>query len=409
VRIGILSQYFHPEPVVKVNRLALGLTAAGHTVEVLTAIPSWGRGQFYNGYKRKLIQEEWLGEIRVVRTIIWPYLGRVIWKRMLSYGSFGISALLGSARIDRLDVLYVYHPPLTISLPAYLVSRQQKVPFIYDVQDIWPEAGVAAGAVRPGILYKVMLAVARRVYILAEHVTVIAPEFRDVLVEQGVSPEKISVVPNWADESIYKPQRALTIRQQYGLPEDGFLVMYAGTLGSTHGVEYILEAARLLKKEEKIFFVFAGSGPEYEKMVQTKEQLGLKNVKFLGFIEPIQRLSDLVCTGDLMLVHMRRSMSGAVSLPSRMLAYMACARPVLVASQGAPRRLVEKALCGAVCEPEDPCEMANTIVDLYRQPSRLEEMGRRGRETYLSEFSERVVLDRLIKLIERVGNHGSTK
>jgi glycosyltransferase involved in cell wall biosynthesis len=132
-------------------------------------------------------------------------------------------------------------------------------------------------------------------------------------------------------------------------------------------------------------------------------------VKFLGFIEPIERLSELVCAGDLMIVHIRSSTSGAVSLPSRMLSYMACARPVLVASQGAPRRLIEKASCGATCEPEDPRKMADTIVELYRQPSRLEEMGRRGRETYLAEFSERVVLDRLIKLIERVGNHRNTK
>src|SRR5262249_24605748 len=190
-------------------------------------------------------------------------------------------------------------------------------------------------------------------YARAKHITVIAPDFKDILVAQGVPADKISIIPNWADDTLYVPRPANGIRQRYGLPTEAFLVMYAGNMGSTHGVDYLLEAARLLKAEKHIVFVLVGTGPEYEKMVQTKQRLGLDNVIFFGYMQPVY-MPDLLAAADLMLIHLRRSASGAVSLPSRMLTYMACARPMLVASEGAPRRFIEATSCGVACEPENP-------------------------------------------------------
>ena len=406
MRVAILSQYFEPEPLTRLTGLVQRLVAAGHAVEVLTAVPNWPAGRYYDGYRPALAREEQRQGAHVVRTYVWPYQGHVTWKRFVNYGSFMFSALWGARRLKQFDVLYVYHPPLTISLPAYVIARLKKVPFIYDVQDIWPEAGVAAQALKPGLLYRFMTRWARWAYGHAARITVIDPDFVDVVTAQGAAREKISVVPNWADERIYAPRPASDARQRLGIPADAFVAMYAGNLGSTHGVNTLLEAAQQLRLDSRIQFVFAGTGPEYEKMLGLKEQLGLTNVRFLGYVQP-ENMPDLLAMADILLVHLRRSASGAVSLPSRMLAYMASARPVLVASEGAPRRLVEEAQCGVVCEPENPNAIAGVLQQLASQPELLQQMGANGRQRYLDEFCEDIVLSRLLDLIEQVAGKKS--
>lgn len=402
MNVAILSQYFDPEPLTRLRSLVRGLVGAAHNVQVLTALPNWPDGHYYSGYHQTAILKEQRLGANVIRTFVWPYRGNVTWKRLLNYGSFALSACGGAFRLQPIDVLYVYHPPLTISLPAYLIASSRHVPFIYDIQDIWPEAGLAAGAVKPGPLYHMMGKWADWAYSQARHITVIAPDFKTILVNLGVSADKISVIPNWTDDSIYFPRSAEGIRRQYGLPEDAFMVMYAGNMGSTHGVDCLLQAAAYLKEEAHIAFAFVGTGPEYENLVLMKQKLGLTNVSFLGFIQPIH-MPELLAAADLMLVHLRRAESGAVSLPSRMLSYMACGRPMLVASEGAAAHLVEQAKCGQVCEPENPAEIAAWVQRLAHTPDCLAAMGANGRHHYLAEFSEKTVVARLVQLIEQVG------
>ena len=400
MRVGILSQYFEPEPVPRLTSLVRHLVEAGHVVEVLTAIPNWPGGSFYPGYRGTLIKEEERLGARVIRSYVWPYRGSITWKRLLHYGSFVLSALRASHRLTRLDVLYVYHPPLTISLIACFIARRQAIPFVYDVQDIWPEAGLAAGALQPGRLYRFMSAWARWAYARATRITVIAPEFAEVVVKQGAAREKISVVPNWADDALYYPRMPdAGMRQLLGLAEHTRVVMYAGNLGSTHGVEIILQAAQLLKEHTHILFVFAGTGPEYDRMVYLKKKLDLTNVLFLGYVQPA-RMPELLSVADLLVVHLRKSASGAVSVPSRMLAYMASGRPMLVASEGAPRALVERLACGIACEPENAEVLSESISYLLSHPEILKRMGENGRRHYLAEFAEDKIVNQLMGVIQ---------
>lgn len=408
MKVALLTQYFDPEPMTRLRGLTRRLVSSGHSVQVLTAIPNWPFGRFYDGYRRSAVQEERRLGARVVRTYVWPYRGASTWKRVLNYGSFALSALIGARRLDPFDVLYAYHPPLTISWPAHLISQRHRVPFIYDVQDIWPEAGMAAHAIKPGFLYCMVAAWARWAYAQASHITVIARDFADILIRQGVPPGKISVIPNWADDEIYYPQLGDAQRDALGLSDRSFVVMYAGNMGSTHGLDTVLEAADRLKEHPEITFLFAGTGPEHENALALKQRLKLHNVRFLGYVQP-DAMPRLLAVADLMLIHLRRTASGAVSLPSRMLAYMACARPMLVASEGAPRHLVEETGCGLACEPENPAAIADSILSLVSQPERLRQMGINGRNHYVAEFCEEVVTGRLIGLIQDVAGSGLSR
>lgn len=401
MRVRILTQYYDPEPATRLISLARQLFAAGHSVEVLTAIPNFPAGTYYAGYRSSLISEEQRQGVRVVRTYVWPYHGPVTYKRLMNYGTFAVSSLLGARRLADFDVLYVYHPPLTISVPAYLMTWLKAVPFIYDVQDIWPEAGVAAGVIKSGPMVRFMTAWARWAYKHATQITVLSPEFVDILTQQGVPREKISVIPNWADESIYYPRPVGDVRKRLGISPEAFVVMYAGNMGSTHGVDYLLHAAQLLRDRPDIQFVFVGIGPEYQRMVMLKDQLRLENVQFLGYVQPVD-MPELLMDANILLVHLCRSDTGAVSLPSRMLAYMACGRPMLVASEGAPSQLVEQAGCGVTCMPENPQAIAAAVVQAAERPKELLKMGQNGRQHYLTTYREELVLANLVDLIEQV-------
>jgi len=405
MKVAILTQYFPPEPIARLSALVRRLLADGHTVEVLTALPNRPAGRYYPGYHRTLVMEEQVMDVRVVRTYVWPYIGNVLWKRLLNYGSFMLSAVWGGQRLSRFDVLYVYHPPLTISFPAFLISRLRHKPFVYDVQDVWPEAGLAAGAVKPGFIYRSISRWARWAYTRAANLIVLAPEFVPFLTKAGVPLGKIKIIPNWADEAIYYPAQASDGRATLGIAGHQFVVMYAGNMGSTHGVDTILEAARLLENRADIVFVFVGTGPEYERLTRLRDTLSLNNVRFLGYVQP-DGMPVFLAMADMLVVHLRRADSGAVSLPSRMMAYMASARPMLIASDGAPRALVDRLSCGITCEPENPRAMADAIEGITGEPERLRQMGLNGRQAYLDEFSEEKNVRRLIELLEESSETG---
>lgn len=404
MRIAILTQYFPPEPAIKLSALVRHLVLAGHDVEVLTSLPNLPHGKLYSGYKYGFLQKEELLGAAVLRAFVWPYRGRSTWKRVVHLASFAMSASLCCWRLKPFDLLYVYHPPLTICVPALLTARLFRVPMLYDVQDMWPEAGLAAGAIREGVLYSIMARVARFIYDRASHITVIAPEFKELIAEGGIARDKISVIPNWTDEESFSPMPSMGMRSRYGLPEEAFIVMYAGNFGSSHGVSTIVEAAQMLRNDSRILFVFSGGGAEYERTFKTCESLDLPNVRFLGYIQERAELPSLYACADVMLIHVRKSPSGAVSLPSRVLAYMACARPILACCEGAPRNLVETAACGVGCEPENPAQMVEKIVDTMKNCTILPELGTNGRCYYLENLSQAKTMKSLVALLESLSS-----
>src|SRR5437016_6845926 len=197
MRVLILSQYYKPEPVPKPGELAEELRRRGHDVTVLTGFPNYPTGRLYPGASLKLLRREEINGVPVTRTFELPYHGQGIIGRFLNYGSFMASAILGGALGLRPDVIYVWHPPLTVGIAAAVIARVRRVPFVYDVQDIWPEAAVISGMLKDGWLIRLISRVERLVYREADHILVVTPGARENLVAKGVPPEKLSVMPDW--------------------------------------------------------------------------------------------------------------------------------------------------------------------------------------------------------------------
>ena len=150
MRILILSQYYAPEPIPKPSDLARELARRGHDVHVLTGVPHYPTGRLRPGYRLRVRQTEQIDGIPVTRMYEYPYHGTHTIRRLLNYATFMVSAPIGALRLGRFDAIYVWHPPLSVGIAAWLVGRMTRAPFVYDVQDIWPDAAVLSGLLRPG-------------------------------------------------------------------------------------------------------------------------------------------------------------------------------------------------------------------------------------------------------------------
>ncbi len=397
MRILILTQWYPPEPAVLLQELAQTLQQFGHTVEVLTGFPNYPTGTVYPGYKVRWRQREMLADVPVVRVPLFPEHSRSGVGRALNYISFAASAaLFGLCLANRPDVIFVYHPPLTVGFPAWFLSRLWGVPFVYQVQDMWPETLAATGMLNNIQALRLVGAAARWIYRRADAILVISEGFRRNLLQKGVTEGKIRVIPNWADTEVYTPEapdRALA--ERLGLA-DRFNVMFAGNLGEAQGLDTVVAAAQILREDRTLQFVLVGDGVALESLKRQVSEKQLNNVRFLGRF-PTSEMSALYALADVLLVHLRNNPLFHITIPHKILAYMASGKPVLAALTGDAAAVIERAGAGVSCPPEDP----NALVDGIRRLRSLSaearaEMGRRGRLATENEYG-RV---RLVKQIE---------
>ncbi|MEI6501208.1 MAG: glycosyltransferase, partial [Armatimonadota bacterium] len=181
MRILFLSQWFDPEPAFKGLCFARELKRRGHEVQVLTGYPNYPGGRIYDGYRVRLLQREDMDGVPVLRVPLYPSHDRSGLRRFANYASFAASAAsLGPLVVKPADVAYVYHPPGTIGWPAMVLKALRQIPFVYDIQDLWPDTVTATGMLHNPLAYRLLDGWLRFVYRQAGHITVLSPGFREV-------------------------------------------------------------------------------------------------------------------------------------------------------------------------------------------------------------------------------------
>lgn len=398
-RVLILSLIFPPDGVstaVIMGELAIDLKAAGHDVRVVTTVPHYNkdvvaeaRQPLRRVFGPLLYRSDFHGV--PVFHVAMPRKGPRVVARLLAWVQFHmLSYLVAVARVRRVDVIVAPSPPLTIGPFAWLLGVSYRAPFVYIVQEIYPDIAVTLGVLKSRWLITPLFALERFVYSRASRITVIAERMRRRLLEKGVAPEKVVTVPNFVDVTDMRPvPKRNAFSKKHGLA-DAFVVSYAGNMGPAQGLDTLLEAATLLRADDRVKFLLVGDGGIKPQLEAIARDRGLGNVKFLPH-HPYEVVPEIYGASDLCLVALAPK-TGAEAAPSKVYRIMACARPVLACADEDSElaSLVRTAGCGFVSPSGNAQALAETISAALVDP-RGKEMGARGRVYVIDHFDRSVV------------------
>lgn len=397
MRVLLLTQLFDPETAVKGLSFAKGLIRRGHQVEVVTTFPSYPGGKIYSGYKMQFRQVENIDGVRVVRVPSYIDHGRSGFKRLMSYVSFSTCALLYSLfGAKRFDIIYSYYPPVVGGITSAILGFLRRRPLIYDVQDLWPEAVVATGMIRSPRMIRVIEALVGWVYRRAAAIIVLSDGYKSVIEQKGVPCDKVFRIYNWSDET-----RLELYTQRVESDDDWFDITYAGNLGAAQALDHVLQAAALLQKwgNNKIRFVFVGDGVERKRLGDTASQLGLGNVIFKQRVAP-EQIGEILDASGALLTHLAAKPVFSITVPSKIQAYLAAGKPILMGVEGESADIIRRAGAGVVVTPCDSDDIARGALELSKLSSnKLAELGGAGRLFYEKEMSQKIGIDRIVDVL----------
>jgi colanic acid biosynthesis glycosyl transferase WcaI len=359
--------------------MTLELRRLGHDVEVVTGLPNYPRGKFFPGYGGRFYRRELLAGVVVHRLWLYPAMGGGI-ARILNYASFAATSLFGLMRAKKPDFIFIESPPLFLALSGYFAGHLRGVPFILNVADLWPDAIVEGRFLQDGFLVRCMEAIEKWSYRKAAYVNAVTEGIRDRLLQQKAVPrEKVLFLPNGVDAIRYQPRSEdLALKRKLGL--DGKkIVLWAGTLGYAHGLDHVLQAAKLLKDRAEIHFLFVGDGSARPDLQTLAQELQLCNVTFRDPVPP-EQLSPYFSIAECGLASLLDLPIHDGARPSKIFPVLASGKPLIFAGKGETARLVRQAGAGIVVAPGDSQALADAVLQIVENPEAARMLGKQGRE-----------------------------
>ena len=379
----VLCPHFAPDvaPTGEVmSAIAAALADRGHRLHVVTALP-W--------YRHHKVEDGWGGRPWRTETTDWGWITRLhpfptdktnIPARAVAFGGFtAMSVVAATATRMRPDAVMVMSPPLPLGVAGWLAATFRRAPFVFNVQDVFPDVAVELGAITNPRVIAAASALEKFLYRRSDAVTVLSEDLRDnVGGKLGMHrPERVHVIPNFVDtERIAPADRMNSYREQYGLG-DRTVVLYAGNVGLSQSLDLLVEAARRFRDRDDVVFVVNGGGSAKDALVESAA--GLDNLKFVE-MQPRERLPEVLAAGDLHVVPLKRGLARS-SVPSKLYSILAAGRPVLASVDAGTEvaTTIERASAGVSVPPEDPDAFCAALTDLLDDPARRTAMGESGR------------------------------
>jgi colanic acid biosynthesis glycosyl transferase WcaI len=408
VRILYVSQYFPPEmgaPAARAVELARHWVQSGHRVTVLTGFPNHPTGVVPPEWRprlRRLFYREEVDGIDLVRTWLLPLPNRKAHERMLNYSSFCASAALRGLAIPRPDVVIATSPQLLVGLSGWWIARWKRAPFVFEVRDLWPESLAAVGlGSDKSLLHRSLRAIASFLYRKSSHIVVVTPAFKNHLVQHWqIPPSKISVVENGVETDLFAagdPDPEL--RDQWDL-EGKFVVCYIGTMGMAHGLDTLINGAAALQAvNPKIVFLLVGEGADKERIKALARAQALRNIRFVDQ-QPRVSVPAFVRSSDACLVLLKKTELFKTVIPTKMLEFMSCARPVILAVEGQAREILDQANAGLSIDPENVGELVEGIQRLAHDAAACRVLGTNGRNYILQHCSRAQTAKDYIRVLD---------
>ncbi len=406
MRVLLLSLYFKPDPSansVIMTELVEELIDLGFEVTIVTTFPHYDINQIWDEYRGKWVQKEEQGKLRIYRTYLYvPQKKSSFLGRILNYISFNVMSTIVGLFAGKYDIILAPSPPLTIGLSAYLLSRLRRVPYIYNVQDIYPDVAIHLGVLTNQRAIRFFQGLEKFVYRHAIAVTVLSDGFCRNLLAKGVPANKIKIIPNFIDTEFMRPgPKENSFAYQHSL-QDKVVVMYAGNVGLSQGLETLLEAAGHLLKLSDLRILIVGNGAAKADLVEKAKQMALTNVTFLPF-QPRADLPEMYAAADISLVVLRAGI-GADSVPSKAYTIMASGRPLIAAidADSETTKLIDDARCGQWVPPEEPETLAKAIRALYENKTKRIQFSQNGRRFVEAHYTRQSVAKQYANLLEQL-------
>lgn len=399
MKILLVTQYFYPENF-KSNDIAFELQRKGYTVTVLTGIPNYPSGKFFQGYGLFKKRKQTIQGVKIIRSWLISRGHCSGFRLALNYFSWAFFASWKALWLGiwyKYDAIIVHEPsPITQGIPAIIVKKIQKIPLYFWVLDLWPESLISAGGVHNKLVLSFFNGIVKYVYKNADKLLISSRKFKDSIIKKGNFIEKLVYFPNWA-EDVFKNSTAYPIP---ALP-DGFKVMFAGNIGEAQDFEHILQAILLLKEEQDIQFIFIGDGrkrPWIEEFIK-KHNL-TKTVHILGRF-PLEAMPAFFEQADAMLLALKDESIFNLTVPAKLQAYMAAGKPVIAMLNGEGAEIIKEAACGLVVNAGDYTDLAKNILLLKTIPTtQKKQMGEKGKQYCSQYFNKQICIDHLIEILK---------
>ncbi|MEM7140522.1 MAG: glycosyltransferase family 4 protein [Actinomycetota bacterium] len=381
MRILVVCPHFDPDAAptgVVITEIVHRLADDGHEIEVVTSLPWYVSHAIEPGWGGRPVRTERTAWGRITRVHPFPTDKRSIPARALGFAGFtALATWVSVVRRRRPDVVLAMSPPLTLGLTGWIAARLRRVPFVFNIQDVFPDVAIEVGAITNPRLIRLLRWLERFTYRRADAVTVLSDDLRDNVEEKlaGRGGTAVRVIPNFVDTDRITPQHGdNAYRREFGLG-DRTVVMYAGNLGFSQPIELMIDTARELRHRADVVFVVNGGGSTRPGLEEAAADLD--NVVFVDF-QPPERLPEVLAAGDIHVIALRTGL-GRSSVPSKMYSILAAGRPVFASVDAGTEvvRVVERTGAGLAVAPDDAEAFRDGLLELLAVDR--SEMGERGR------------------------------
>ena len=371
MHILFLTENFPPETNAAATRVyerACYWVRWGHDVTILTCAPNFPHGRLFDGYKNRWHQTENMDGLRVVRVKTYIAVNRGTLRRTLDFASFMIMSAGAGLFEKRPDVIVSTSPQFFAAVGGWMLGMLRRVPFVFELGDLWPASIVAVGAMRENLIIRMLEKVELFLYRRSEAVIALTHAFKTNLVARGIPAEKIAVVMNGVDLWRYGARSPDTELSEALGTKDRFIVGYVGTHGMAHGLMNVLDTATLLRERTDIAFLLAGAGAERDALIFEAETRGLENVIFME-PQPKDMMPAVWSLCQVALVHLRDSPAFEDVIPSKMFEAMGMGLPIILAlPSGEASDILDADSAGIHVPPEDPTALAAAVMRMADQP-----------------------------------------
>jgi len=398
VRIAYVHQYFKTpaEPgSTRSYHIAQELLASGHEVVMIS-----GRKEG----QRQLVERRKVDGIELW-SIRNPYSNRMGGgARLLSFLRFTLLATLILLRQRRTDLLIATSTPLSVGVPALLFHWFRGRPFVFEVRDLWPAAPIQLGVVRSPLAKRVLIAFERLIYRKAAHVIALSPGMAEGVIATGISTDRVTVIPNMGKADLFQPsERDEALARELGFTAGSFRVIHFGAMGKANGLDYVLQAAKIMQDrgDSRVQFLLLGDGSERDRLEAEARACGLDSVIFKGKVSMVETARIVNLCDASVVTFVDLPILGTNS-PNKLFDSLSAGLPVIVNSRGWTRDLIEGGGCGAFVDPTRPEDLVRLLELWAESPEAVQRMGRQARRLGVEEFDRTVLCPRFVALIEKV-------